>query len=88
MASQQTTQQQAAGYDLTKVIRLAAVAAIGGFLFGFDTAVINGAVNAMSADFAMGTALTGFVVVVGVARMHAPAPTSRAGSPTGGAGCG
>jgi sugar porter (SP) family MFS transporter len=62
MATQQTTQEQSAGYDLTQVIRLAAVAAIGGFLFGFDTAVINGAVNAMSADFAMGTGLTGFVV--------------------------
>ena len=62
MATQQTGDQQAAGYHLTKVVRLAAVAALGGFLFGFDTAVINGAVNAMRSDFGMGPALTGFVV--------------------------
>ncbi|HSE08419.1 MAG TPA: sugar porter family MFS transporter [Nocardioidaceae bacterium] len=62
MATQQTSRAQAAGYDLTKVIRLAAVAALGGFLFGFDTAVINGAVNAMRDDFGMGSGLTGFVV--------------------------
>jgi MFS transporter, SP family, sugar:H+ symporter len=62
MATQETSRRQAPGYDLTKVIRLAAVAALGGFLFGFDTAVINGAVNAMRDDFGMGSGLTGFVV--------------------------
>ena len=62
MATQQTSTQQAAGYHLTKVVRLATVAALGGFLFGFDTAVINGAVNAMRDDFGMGPGLTGFVV--------------------------
>lgn len=62
MATQQTGNEQAAGYHLTKVIRLATVAALGGFLFGFDTAVINGAVNAMRDDFGMGSGLTGFVV--------------------------
>lgn len=61
MATQQAG-DQAAGYYLAKVIRLAAVAALGGFLFGFDTAVINGAVTAMRDDFGMGSALTGFVV--------------------------
>jgi SP family sugar:H+ symporter-like MFS transporter len=62
MATQQGSSAQAVGYDLTKVIRLAAVAALGGLLFGFDTAVINGAVNAMRDDFGMGSGLTGFVV--------------------------
>jgi SP family sugar:H+ symporter-like MFS transporter len=62
MATQQSSQAQAVGYDLTKVIRLAAVAALGGFLFGFDTAVINGAVTPMRDDFGMGSGLTGFVV--------------------------
>ena len=62
MATPQTGDKKAAGYHLTKVIRLAAVAALGGFLFGFDTAVINGAVNAMRSDFGMGAGLTGFVV--------------------------
>jgi len=52
----------ATGYYTSKVVQLAAVAALGGFLFGFDTAVINGAVNAMRADFGMGSGLTGFVV--------------------------
>ncbi|MFV0457831.1 MAG: sugar porter family MFS transporter [Actinomycetales bacterium] len=50
------------GYHTGKVVQLAAVAALGGFLFGFDTAVINGAVNAMRDDFGIGSGLTGFVV--------------------------
>lgn len=50
------------GYYLGKVIQLASVAALGGFLFGFDTAVINGAVGAMRDDFGMNAGLTGFVV--------------------------
>ena len=29
------------------VVRIASVAALGGFLFGYDSAVINGAVGAM-----------------------------------------
>ncbi|HEU4514128.1 MAG TPA: sugar porter family MFS transporter [Nocardioidaceae bacterium] len=62
MATQQTGERKVVGYHLTKVIRLATVAALGGFLFGFDTAVINGAVNAMRSDFGMGAGLTGFVV--------------------------
>ncbi len=50
------------GYHTSRVVGLAAVAALGGFLFGFDTAVINGAVDAMQSDFEMGAGLTGFVV--------------------------
>ena len=38
------------------------VAALGGFLFGFDTAVINGAVTAIEGDFDIGPVLLGFVV--------------------------
>src|SRR5690625_4879663 len=49
-------------YKLSRALHLAAVAALGGFLFGFDTAVINGAVNAMRAEFDIGAVLTGFVV--------------------------
>lgn len=44
------------------VVLIACVAAIGGFLFGFDTAVINGAVNAIQADFQTTDWLTGFAV--------------------------
>lgn len=49
-------------YRTGRVIMLAAVAALGGFLFGFDTAVINGTVTAVREDFGMGAGLTGFVV--------------------------
>jgi MFS transporter, SP family, sugar:H+ symporter len=41
---------------------VAAAAAVGGFLFGFDTAVINGAVDALTDHFALGSGLSGFAV--------------------------
>ena len=44
------------------VILVSATAAIGGFLFGFDTAVINGTVNAVRDEFRMSAAGIGFVV--------------------------
>src|SRR5690348_4353655 len=44
------------------VLGLCAVAAIGGFLFGFDSGVINGAVDALSSAFSTKTAATGFAV--------------------------
>ena len=44
------------------MIGISVAAAIGGFLFGFDTSVINGAVNALSADFNLGGWLQGFAV--------------------------
>src|SRR5690625_6914565 len=49
-------------YYLGRALHLAAVAALGGFLFGFDTSVINGAVNPMSEAFGTGALLTGLVV--------------------------
>ncbi|MGM7668726.1 sugar porter family MFS transporter [Microbacterium sp. A93] len=45
-----------------RVIGICIAAALGGFLFGFDTSVINGAVDALSEQFALGPALTGFAV--------------------------
>ena len=45
-----------------KVIGISIAAAVGGFLFGFDTSVINGAVNALSDEFSLGAGLTGFAV--------------------------
>jgi len=44
------------------VIGLSCVAAIGGFLFGFDSGVINGAVDALAKAFGTHTAGTGFAV--------------------------
>ncbi|MCS5714475.1 sugar porter family MFS transporter [Herbiconiux sp. CPCC 205716] len=47
-----------------KVIALSIAAALGGFLFGFDSSVINGAVKAIEEDFDLGSLplLSGFTV--------------------------
>ncbi|MFC8302630.1 sugar porter family MFS transporter [Specibacter sp. NPDC057265] len=47
-----------------KVIGLAVAGAVGGFLFGFDSSVINGAVDALQGEFVLGDALTGFAVAI------------------------
>lgn len=44
------------------VVLIAAAAALGGFLFGYDTACINGAVVALRSHFAVGPVLVGFSV--------------------------
>src|SRR3954451_3416294 len=44
------------------VITLCCVAAIGGFLFGFDSGVINGTVDALAKAFGTDAAGTGFAV--------------------------
>ncbi|HET9872730.1 MAG TPA: sugar porter family MFS transporter [Propionibacteriaceae bacterium] len=44
------------------VVRIASVAALGGFLFGYDSAVINGAVSAVSEVFDADAASLGFAV--------------------------
>ncbi|MGH3095677.1 MAG: sugar porter family MFS transporter [Streptosporangiales bacterium] len=46
----------------TKAVLIAIVAAVGGFLFGFDSSVINGAVNAITKGFSLSPALSGFAV--------------------------
>jgi MFS transporter, SP family, sugar:H+ symporter len=45
-----------------KAIGVASIAALGGFLFGFDTSVINGAVDAIQEDFELGSLFTGLGV--------------------------
>ena len=47
---------------LAYVIMLSSVAAIGGFLFGFDSGVINGTVDALAQAFGTRAAATGFAV--------------------------
>jgi SP family sugar:H+ symporter-like MFS transporter len=44
------------------VVRIASVAALGGFLFGYDSAVINGAVSAIQGQFRVGATALGFAV--------------------------
>jgi SP family sugar:H+ symporter-like MFS transporter len=44
------------------VILIACAAALGGFLFGFDTAVINGAVGALQKAYNASSGMTGFAV--------------------------
>src|SRR6202163_3014902 len=43
-------------------IRIASIAALGGLLFGYDSAVINGAVAAIQDDFGIGNTALGFAV--------------------------
>jgi SP family sugar:H+ symporter-like MFS transporter len=47
-----------------KAVAVSIAAAVGGFLFGFDSSVINGAVDALSSHFEMGSFLSGFVVSI------------------------
>ena len=47
-----------------KVVGLAIAAAVGGFLFGFDSSVVNGAVDAIQHGFALNAVVTGFVVAI------------------------
>jgi sugar porter (SP) family MFS transporter len=44
------------------VVRIAAVAALGGFLFGYDSAVVNGAVKAIEGEYHANAASLGFAV--------------------------
>ena len=47
-----------------KVVGVTVAAAVGGFLFGFDSSVVNGAVAAIQGDFALSDVLIGFSVAV------------------------
>src|SRR4051794_29823157 len=47
-----------------KVVMLSVAAAVGGFLFGFDSSVINGAVDAVQNNFKLTSFVTGFVVAI------------------------
>src|SRR5215469_15094046 len=55
-------ERSVASTSLSYVIILCCVAAIGGFLFGFDSGVINGTVAALAKAFGTQSAATGFAV--------------------------
>ena len=63
-----TSEDAAAGGQLSehhgKVVMLSVAAAVGGFLFGFDSSVINGAVDAVQGQFKLSSTITGLVVAV------------------------
>ncbi|MCP3928346.1 MAG: sugar porter family MFS transporter [Bacteroidetes bacterium] len=68
MSDQHQESKHIESYNLPKVILLASVAAIGGFLFGFDSGVINGTVDALQTAFnsdAMGTGFNVASVLLG-----------------------
>lgn len=50
------------GENIPFIVFITVVAALGGFLFGFDSGVINGAVTAISAEFKSASVGTGFNV--------------------------
>ncbi len=54
----------AESYRTGRVVRLASTAAMGGFLFGFDSAVINGANTAIAETFNLGSGVMAFVVSI------------------------
>lgn len=60
------TTPQATGkdYHTGRVVGLASTAALGGFLFGYDSAVINGAATALKDIFGLGDFAIGFVVSI------------------------
>ena len=61
--SSATLQRSAAGGENTSlIILISCVATIGGFLFGFDSGVINGTVDGLKAAFGSDAAVTGFNV--------------------------
>ncbi|NIZ92875.1 sugar porter family MFS transporter [Kineococcus rubinsiae] len=62
MADDREAGRAADEHTTTKVVMISIVAAIGGFLFGFDTSVINGAVEAINGQFKLSGYLAGFAV--------------------------
>ncbi|WLP90010.1 MULTISPECIES: sugar porter family MFS transporter [Gordonia] len=53
-----------AAQHTAKVIGVSVAAAVGGFLFGFDSSVINGAVSSIQDTFGLGFLLNGFAVAI------------------------
>jgi MFS transporter, SP family, sugar:H+ symporter len=59
-----TTPSGTSSENIGHVVFITAAAAIGGFLFGYDSAVINGAVTGIQKHFDVGPVQIGFVVAI------------------------
>jgi len=78
--------QPAVGGRAHRVLAISLVAAIGGFLFGFDTAVINGAVSAIQHQFnasplALGLSVSAALIGSAVGAWYAGQVADRIGRP-------
>ena len=62
MSQDATTPRVAEHPNTSAVLRITIVAAFGGFLFGYDSAVINGAVSAIQEEFGVSPGPLGFAV--------------------------
>lgn len=59
-----TSERPTKNYRTGRVVGLASTAALGGFLFGYDSAVINGAASAIKSIFGLGDFQIGLVVSI------------------------
>ncbi|RPA12986.1 sugar porter family MFS transporter [Gordonia sp. OPL2] len=57
-------QSEIAEQHTAKVIGVTVAAAVGGFLFGFDSSVVNGAVDSIQDTFGLAELFTGFAVAI------------------------
>ncbi|MDL9943998.1 sugar porter family MFS transporter [Gordonia sp. ABSL11-1] len=57
-------QNEIAEQHTAKVIGVTVAAAVGGFLFGFDSSVVNGAVDSIQDTFGLAELFTGFAVAI------------------------
>lgn len=64
MTSAPTVDAQPTDYRTGRVVGLAGTAALGGFLFGYDSAVINGAASAIKSTFGLSPLELGLVVSI------------------------
>jgi SP family sugar:H+ symporter-like MFS transporter len=59
-----TARAQQTDTHTAKVVGVTVAAAVGGFLFGFDSSVVNGAVDSIQGQFKLGDFVVGFAVAV------------------------
>ncbi|CAB4913845.1 unannotated protein [freshwater metagenome] len=59
-----TTPEPEDDLHVSRVVLTSGVAALGGFLFGFDSSVINGATSAIREEFDLNSFVQGFVVAI------------------------